>query len=138
MKKQLLLLVFLTGIANAGPLDLLLYGVKGNPDRYASFDLRAVYAHDTGNVQVNALDIYGSGHAFYPQYYQSNDRALKGQFLLPLDEDSTLVLGGLLHMGSQSIDQTSDYVQGLQGVQGQSTNLKGYTLEAGVKFYIHE
>ena len=136
--KAVSLLLLVAGVANAGPLDLLFYGVKGNPDRYASMDLRAVYSHDVGNIQVNSVDVYGSGHSFYPQYYQANDRALKGQFLLPLDENSTLVLGGLVHLGDQAIDQTSDYRQGTQGISGQSANLKGYVLEAGFKFYIHD
>ena len=129
------LLLFLAAVpAHAGLLDLLKDGVKYNPDRYASFDLRATYGHDTGHEYVNWGDFYGIPGANLNFPYQANDRGIKGLFLLPLDENSTFIFGGGLHFQDYAFDQTNNSF----GSPAQGGSVHGYTVETGLKFYIHE
>lgn len=125
LTKLFVLLFFTTG-AYAGPLDILHYGVKDNPDRYVSVDLLATYNHQIGLGQVPDLGYLGAN-----QISQYSDRGMKGQLKIPLDSNSTFLIGGNWFTGDYAYDST-----GL--LLSQTGLVHGFGVEAGFRFYIHD
>jgi hypothetical protein len=123
---KIISLLFLTGIANAGILDVWHYGIKDNPDRYISVDLLATTNHQMGLNQLPDLGSLGAN-----QTSQYNDRGMRGQLRIPLDSNSTFLFGGNWYTGDYAYDGT--------GVLLSQTGLvRGFGLEAGFRFYIHD
>jgi hypothetical protein len=123
---KIILLLFLTSFANAGMLDILHYGVRDNPDRYVSVDLLATYNHQMGLGQVPDLGVLGTN-----QIAQYNDRGMRGQLKIPLDSNSTFLIGGNWYTGDYAYDGT-----GL--LLSQTGLVRGFGVEAGFRFYIHD
>src|ERR1035437_6683195 len=121
-----LAVMMLAGVAHAGLLDIIHYGVKDNPDRYVSIDLFATYNNQAGVGSVPALGWLGAN-----QMSQYNDRGMRGQLKIPLDSNSTFLIGGNWYTGDYAYDST-----GL--LLSQTGLVKGFGLEAGFRFYIHE
>jgi hypothetical protein len=126
MKIAPLVVAFIASVANAGVLDIFRYGVKENPDHYASMELMATYNHQMGLGQMPDLGPLGAN-----QISQYNDRGLKGRLSIPLDKNSTFLVGGNWYTGDYAYDGTSLF-------PSQIGTVKGFGLEAGVRFYIHD
>jgi hypothetical protein len=122
MKYLTAALLLIAGVANASLLD----GVKENPDRYISLDLLGVWDHQTGTSNVPQ-------QAYYPvtdsQMYHYNDRGMRGVLRIPLDENTTALFGGNFMTGNYAWDQGQTLI-------GSNGTVKGYGVEAGVRFYL--
>jgi len=116
------LLLFLTCLAYAGPFD----GVRDNPDRYISLDLLG-----TWNTQGAESVVYQQPN--YPvtdaQMYHYHDRGMRGELRIPIDSNTTALIGGNFYTADFSWDPS----QTLVGTYGGS---KGYGVEAGFRFYL--
>jgi hypothetical protein len=123
--KKTLVLLLLSGVAQAGILDVFENGVKNNPDRYVSVDLLGTWNHQGGmmNIPLAPLSI---DH----QLLHYNDRGMRGQLLIPIDDNTTAMIGGNFYTGDYSYDK---------GVvlNSYNGNSRGYGVEAGFRFYIH-
>lgn len=119
---MVVLCLLLSGIANAGLLDIIRHGVEENPDRYVYLELLGTKQHDSG---VNSVQYFGN------QMSRADSQGMRGQLTIPLDANSSFLFGGGWSTGNYSYDGTS-YLLSQTGV------IKSYNIEAGFRFYVHE
>ncbi len=124
--KTLAILLAAVSIANAGLLD----GVKDNPDRYISLDLLATWDHSNGTT--NTPSEYGGLIPADQQNSLQNDRGMRGQLRIPLESNVTFLLGGNYSYGDFTYSQSMNNV-----LLPQNGSVRGYGVEAGFRFYIH-
>ena len=124
MKKVYLVsvLLFVGSVVNAGMLDILQDGIKGNPDRYVSVDLLATWAQQEGLTSYPTLPDQQSS--------LNNDRGIETLVRFPLTENMTLLLGGNWDTGQSSYSQGAT-LPPYTGVT------QGFGCKAGLRFYIH-
>jgi hypothetical protein len=128
--KVLLVLMFLSGSAHAGILDIFQSGVKDNPDRYVSVDLLATWDHSAGVTNTPAL--YGGLIPADSQISQQNDRGMRGQLRIPFESNVTFLIGGNYSTGDFTYSPSVNQV-----LLPQNGSVKGFGIEAGFRFYIH-
>lgn len=124
--KKLIALMFVAGLAHAGPLDMFsAKGQEGNPDTYAYLELTATGEHDRGNAFVPTYSHYG-------QVSKADSHGCRAALGLPFDKDITFLLSGSFANASYDYGPSGDGV-----LAGQNGNVKAYSFEAGFRFYLH-
>jgi hypothetical protein len=122
MKYLMGVFLLVAGVANASILD----GVPDNPDRYISLDLLGTWNHQGGGANVPPqTNFAGSDH----QLYHYNDRGMRGILNIPLDGNTTMLIGGNYVTGDYSWDQGQTLI-------GSNGTVKGFGVEAGLRFYL--